>query len=467
MTTLHLYDSQTRTVRAFEPLHPGKVGMYVCGATVQGGPHLGHLRTALTFDIVRRWLEHSGYQVTHVQNVTDIDDKILAKAAEAGVPWWAWAQSHEREFHAAYRALGILPPTYEPRATGHVPEMLDLIARLIERGHAYVGEAGNVYFSVPSWPDYGKLTNQGADDVVPGEDEAAGDKRDPRDFALWKAPKEGEPATARWQTPWGEGRPGWHTECSAMSCRYLGETFDIHGGGLDLRFPHHENERAQSTAAGWGFVRYWMHSAWVTQSGEKMSKSLGNYLSAESVLSRHPAPVVRLALSGAHYRSMLEFSDSTLAEAQVNWDRFTGFLDRAADLVGEVPVGQLPPEFTDAMNDDFGTPAAFAVIHEHVRRGNIALADADAAVVQAEAGALRGMLAVLGLDPVQWQAGAGADTAAQEALDALVARLVEQRTAARAAKDWQAADTIRDQLAAAGIVVEDGPDGARWHVKGD
>ncbi len=463
---LHLYDSESRSVRLFEPLVPGAAGMYVCGATVQSAPHVGHMRTALTFDVLRRWLEHNGYEVTHIQNVTDIDDKILAKSTENGVPWWAWSITNEREFSAAYAALRILPPTYEPRATGHVTEMVELIGRLIERGHAYVGEDCNVYFSVSSWPEYGQLTRQ--KDTAQGEDEVS-DKRDQRDFALWKTPKQGEPESASWPTPWGRGRPGWHLECSAMARRYLGETFDIHGGGLDLRFPHHENERAQSTAAGWGFVRYWVHSAWVTQSGEKMSKSLGNSLSAAEVLDQHPAPVVRLALIAAHYRTMMEFSDVTLAEAASNWERFVGFVERAVDFAGSaaarVDLSVLPLEFVEAMDDDLSTPAAFAAIHEHVRRGNIALTHEDHEAVAEELGAVRAMLRVLGLDPLDW-VDASSSSSEAASLDSLVQALLDERISARESRDWARADSIRDQLAAAGILVEDGVDGARWHVKG-
>ena len=462
---LSLYDSATRSVRAFEPLEPGRVGIYVCGATVQSSPHVGHMRTALTFDVLRRWLERAGHEVTHVRNVTDIDDKILTKSADNGVPWWAWAYRHEQEFTAAYDALGLLRPTYEPRATGHVTEMVALIARLLERGHAYVGEPGNVYFSVPSFPDYGALTRQGSDDGEVGE-VGEQDKRDARDFALWKAPKPGEPATAQWPTPWGDGRPGWHLECSAMSHRYLGETFDIHGGGLDLRFPHHENELAQSRAAGYGFVRYWMHSAWATMGGEKMSKSLGNALLVTEVLKTTPAPVVRLALQSAHYRSMVEYTDVTVGEAAANWERFTNFVTRSAEFVGERDVDgvALPDAFTAAMDDDLNTPAALAVVHEHVRLGNTAMADGDRAGVAAAQAVVRAMLGVLGLDPLagQWRTGG----AAEAALDELVGQLLAGRVEARMEKDWARADAIRDQLLAAGIIVEDSVGGARWHLKG-
>lgn len=463
---LRLYDSATRGLRDFVPLVPGRVGMYICGATVQSSPHVGHMRTFLAFDVLRRWLERSGYEVTQIRNVTDIDDKILAKAAENGVPWWAWAYRYEQEFTAAYDALGLLRPTYEPRATGHVTEMVAFIARLVERGHAYAGDPGNVYFSVPSFPDYGSLTRQGGGGEPEGE-EPGGDKRDPRDFALWKAPKPGEPETARWPTPWGAGRPGWHLECSAMAHRYLGETFDIHGGGLDLRFPHHENELAQSRAAGYGFVRYWMHSAWATMGGEKMSKSLGNTLQVATVLRTTPAPVVRLALLAAHYRSMVEYTDVTVGEAAANWERFTNFVLRAVEFVGEREGVDLPEAFVVAMDDDLNTPAAFAVIHEHVRLGNSALADGDRDGVRQELAAVRAMLAVLGLDPLAepWREE-GPSATVNEALDALVGQLLAERVSARMEKDWARADAIRDSLLDAGIVVEDSVGGARWHLKG-
>lgn len=463
---LRLFDSAARCVRDFEPLEPGRVGIYVCGATVQSSPHVGHLRTALVFDVLRRWLERQGIAVTLIRNVTDIDDKILVKSAENGATWWAWAYRFEREFTDAYEALGLLPPTYEPRATGHVPEMIALIQRLIDRGHAYPGEPGNVYFSVPSFAEYGALTHQGQEDC---EADTESDKRDPRDFALWKAPKPGEPATAQWDTPWGSGRPGWHLECSAMAHRYLGETFDIHGGGLDLRFPHHENELAQSRAAGYGFVKYWMHSAWVTMAGEKMSKSLGNSLIVSEVLRVTPAPVVRLALLAAHYRSMVEYSDVTVSEAAANWERFTNFVTRAVEFAGEEgSTGcPLPDAFVAAMDDDVNTAAALAVVHEQVRLGNTALGDGDKAGVLSALQSVRGMLDVFGLDPLSdhWRTESS-DGSAYAALDTLVGRLLAERVEARLDKDWARADAIRDGLLAAGVVVEDAVGGARWYLKG-
>ncbi|MFD6177385.1 MULTISPECIES: cysteine--tRNA ligase [unclassified Isoptericola] len=469
--SLRLYDTATRDVRDFVPLTPGEVGIYLCGATVQAPPHIGHLRPVIAFDILRRWLERSGLRVTLIRNVTDIEDKILAKAAAAGVPWWAHAATHERMFTSAYDALGVIPPTYEPRATGHVLDMAELMQRLVDRGHAYATGPGDVWFDVRSWPAYGELTRQRLEDLNPeptGDDAAASAKRDPHDFALWKAPKPGEPETASWDTPFGRGRPGWHLECSAMAHRYLGDAFDIHGGGLDLRFPHHENEQAQSRAAGYGFAQRWMHCAWVTQQGVKMSKSLGNGLLVSELLAQAPAPVIRYALAAVQYRSMLEWSPDTLDEARATWERLSGFVERATERVGavtadEVAKADLPAAFVEAMDDDLNVPAALAVVHEHLRAGNSALASRDDEAARAELVALRGMLDVLGLDPAdpQWADGAG-DTKARSALESLVAAELDARVAARAAKDWATGDAIRDRLAAAGVVVQDSADGARW-----
>ena len=468
--TLRLFDTATREERAFEPLTPGRVGIYLCGPTVQSSPHVGHLRSAVAFDVLQRWLERTGHEVTLVRNVTDIDDKTLDKAAEAGWQWWAWALRYEREFQAAYAAVGVLPPAAEPRATGQIPEILALIERLIERGFAYE-KAGSVYFDVRSFADYGALTNQALEDLAPAADAPEHDKRDPRDFALWKARKDDEPETASWASPWGPGRPGWHIECSAMAQRYLGDEFDIHGGGLDLRFPHHENEQAQSRAAGYGFARLWMHSAWVTQSGAKMSKSLGNGLLVSEVLDRYPAAALRYALAGVHYRSMLEFSDAVMDDATAAWQRLSGFVERASEKVGQpsadaVATAELPAAFVEAMDDDLAVPRALAAIHETVRAGNAALTAGDDATLAEALLCTRAMLAVLGLDPAspEWSETGGTASAALKALDALVAADLEARAAARAAKDWAAADAIRDRLAAAGIVIEDAADGARWSL---
>jgi cysteinyl-tRNA synthetase len=467
--TLHLYDTATRTVRELVPRTPGKVGIYLCGATVQSSPHVGHLRPAVAFDVLRRWLRRKGLDVTLIRNVTDIDDKILTKAAAAGVEWWAHAAAYEREFTAAYDALGVLPPTYEPRATGHVPQMIDLMERLVESGHAYATGPGNVWFDVRSWPAYGELTTQRLEDLNPEttDDVVVTQKRDPHDFALWKASRPGEPQTAAWDTPFGRGRPGWHLECSAMAHRYLGESFDIHGGGLDLRFPHHENEQAQSRAAGYGFADRWMHSAWVTQQGVKMSKSLGNGLLIGEVLAKAPAPVVRYALAAVQYRSMLEWGPDTLDEARTTWERFGGFVARASERVGavsraEIATASLPPAFEAAMDDELNVPAALAVVHETLRSGNTALAAADDDGARVALVALRGMLDVLGLDPADPRWAGQTDTKVADALDAVVRTELEARAAARAAKDWATSDAIRDRLAAAGVVVQDSPDGARW-----
>lgn len=468
--TLRLFDSATRAVRDFVPLVEGRVGIYLCGATVQAPPHVGHVRSSIAFDVLVRWLRRSGYQVTMIRNVTDIDDKILAKAADAGVPWWAWAMANERAFTAAYDALGVLPPDYEPRATGHVPAMVELMTQLVDTGHAYRTGPGDVYFDVRSYPAYGALTNQRLDDIVETSDEPAdgADKHDPHDFALWKSPKPGEPDTAAWETPFGRGRPGWHLECSAMARRYLGDSFDIHGGGLDLRFPHHENELAQSRAAGCGFARYWLHNGWVTQGGAKMSKSLGNGLLVSAVLAQTPAAVVRYALTAVQYRSMLEWTDGTLAEAAATWDRLSGFVARAAEKVGPadaavVASGELPADFVAAMDDDLNVPAALAVVLEVLRAGNSALARGDDEAVRAAMVELRGMLDVLGLDPAgeQWGSVRSDDREAR-ALDALVGAELAARAQARAEKDFATSDAIRDRLGAAGIVVEDSKDGARW-----
>ncbi|MDR1293390.1 MAG: cysteine--tRNA ligase [Bifidobacteriaceae bacterium] len=466
--SLRLYDTQAAAIRDFTPLVPGKASIYLCGATVQAGPHIGHLRPAIVFDILRRWLTHNGLDVTFVRNVTDIDDKILTKAASEGTPWWAHAWRYEREFTAAYEALGIVPPTYEPRATGHITDMVALIERIVDRGHGYTGRPGNVYFDVGSWPAYGALTHQNPSDLAPAQEgEVDADKRDPRDFALWKAPKPGEPATASWPTPWGRGRPCWHIECSAMAWRYLGDAFDIHGGGLDLRFPHHENEQAQSHAAGLGFAQFWVHNGWVTEAGVKMSKSLGNTLNAATLLATAPAAVVRYALTQGHYRSMVEFSESSLAEAAAAWDRLKGFVERARARVGlgmlDVATPRLPGAFVAEMNDDLGIPGALAVIHDTVRRGNSALAEFDDVETRTALSETRAMLDVLGLDPLdtRWDADRG-DTRATSALSVLVEGELARRASARAARDFAAADAIRDRLGAAGIAVEDSPTGARW-----
>ena len=456
--SLTVYDTAARSMRPFASLEAGRVGIYLCGATVQAPPHVGHVRSGVAFDVLRRWLTVKGLNVTFVRNVTDIDDKIIHNAGHEGVPYWVVAMRNERAFTRAYDALGCLPPTYEPRATGHIPEMVALMERIIDRGHGYAAN-GDVYFDVRSFPRYGDLSGQKVDDMLAAADSIAAAKRDPRDFAMWKAAKEGEP---HWMTPWGPGRPGWHIECSAMAGKYLGPSFDIHAGGLDLVFPHHENEIAQSNAAGDPFAAYWMHNAWVTTAGEKMSKSLGNSLLVDQVIERIRPIEVRYYLVGAHYRSMLEYSDASVREAGAGFQRVEGFLRRALD--GRSPVlvdhSRCPQAFVAAMDDDLAVPAALAVLHETVRAGNSELArGADA---NQEAQGVLAMLDVLGLNPydAQWSAAAGDRGSA--VLDALIGALLEQRAAARARKDFAAADAIRTSLEDIGVLIEDTPDGARW-----
>ncbi|MFD1859361.1 cysteine--tRNA ligase [Aeromicrobium camelliae] len=466
--TLHLYDSATRRITPLDPVVPGRVGIYHCGLTVQGPPHIGHIRKEVVFDVLRRWLERAGYEVRIIANVTDIDDKILAKGAETGEPWFAVAYRNERALHAAYEVLGCQPPTYEPRATGHVPEMIEMIATLIERGHAYPAEdgSGDVYFDVRSWPAYGELSNQSVDDMQAAPDAPLEGKRDPRDFALWKGHKEGEPESASWPTPWGRGRPGWHLECSAMAAKYLGPEFDIHGGGLDLRFPHHENELAQSRAAGQPFARIWMHNAMLNLGNAKMSKSVGNTLMVSEVVKRVPPIALRYYLAAAHYRSIIEYSEEALVEAATAFSRIEGFVRRAAELVGPCDDGKIPDAFAAAMDDDLSVPAALAVLQETVAEGNKLLGAGETSGLATALGAVRAMLDVLGLDPLDpmW-ASSSTNTAAEDSLAVLVQRLIDQRAEARGAKDFAAADRIRDQLAAAGVEVEDTPQGARWSLK--
>ncbi|MEO8829048.1 cysteine--tRNA ligase [Lapillicoccus sp.] len=469
--TLRLHDTAARELRDFEPLEAGKVGIYICGLTTQGAPHIGHVRFAVAFDVLRRWLEIGhGYDVTLVRNVTDIDDKILRKAAESRLPWFALSYRNERLTAAALDLLGVLPATYEPRATGHIPEMVELMGELVERGHAYAAPdaSGDVYFDVMSWPDYGSLSHQSPDDMAAAEDADPRGKKDVRDFALWKGRKEDEPASAAWATPFGQGRPGWHLECSAMARRYLGDTFDIHGGGIDLRFPHHENEQAQSHAAGLGFARYWMHNAWVTVRGEKMGKSLGNGLEVTRVVQLATPLAVRYYLTAAHYRSTIEYHEGSLVEALAAVERISGFLERVERMrsLDEVP-GALPMAFREAMDEDLNVSGALAVVHDTVRAGNIALDDGDDEAAHEAGAAVVAMTEVLGVNPLSptWRSGeAGGSEDALAALDLLVTAHLTARQSARAARDFEAADTIRDQLAAAGITIEDTPSGARWSL---
>jgi cysteinyl-tRNA synthetase len=508
-----LYDSAQGRIVPFHPIVPGEVSVYCCGLTVQSAPHLGHIRKEVVFDTLRRWLAWCGQKVDLIVNVTDVDDKILAKSAAAGRPWYAHAYLYELELHRATAALGCLPPTYEPRATGHIPEMVELVEAILANGHGYVAAdgSGDVYFDVLSWPSYGELSGQRVADMAPAQDADPRGKRDPRDFALWKGHKPGEPATATWPSPWGRGRPGWHLECSAMAGKYLGDSFDIHGGGLDLRFPPHENELAQARAAGRGFARHWMHNAFVTDpQGEKMSKSLSNGMLVSEVVKTYDPRAVRFYLLAPHYRSMVEFSDQAVAEAVQSLGRLDNFVSRAAERLGwervrerlapaaaaavtggaggadaavtggaggadaapagaldpdgrEARLAALPPAFAAALDADLGTPAAVAQLHDTAREGNRALdADDEAAAAQALA-AVQAMLTVFGLrqdDPAWSAAGPAADLGA--VVDGLVPVLLEQRQAARARRDYAAADAIRDRLADLGLTIEDTPSGPRW-----
>jgi cysteinyl-tRNA synthetase len=468
--SLSLFDSRAQAVRAFEPIVAGKVGIYLCGPTVQGLPHVGHLRSALVYDQLRRWLTYNGQEVTLVRNVTDIDDKVLENAKATGEQWWALAYRFELAFNQAYSTLQIQPPTYEPRATAAIPEMLELIERLIAEGYAYQAEDGSadVYFAASKWAKYGELTNQKIDDMAPDAEVELRGKRDPRDFALWKAHKAGDPASAAWNTRFGAGRPGWHIECSAMSTKYLGAQFDIHGGGLDLRFPHHENELAQSSAAGDPFANYWLHNGLVNVSGQKMSKSLGNSIFAADLLASARPIVVRYYLGSAHYRSVLDYHEGVLDEAEAAVSRIETFVEKAVRRIGSAPVlsvsqvlEALPAAFAKAMDEDLAMPAALAALHDEVRAGNSAIDGSDDVTLANSLKAVLAMTSVLGINPLEW-AGAGAGN--DQVLDNLIQALIEERKAARADKDFARSDAIRNQLQAAGITLEDAADGTHWSV---
>lgn len=468
--SLRLFDTRRHDLVDVVPRVPGNIGMYVCGPTVQSSPHVGHLRSALVYDILARWLEYSGYRVTLVRNVTDIEDKVLTNAKELGEDWRALALRSEREFHAVYAAIGIRPPTHEPRATGHITHMVSLIERLISGGHAYVADdgTGDVYFDTASWPEYGALTRQGGDDLEGDIEQLERGKRNSRDFALWKGRKKGEPESASWPAPWGLGRPGWHIECSAMAVDYLGSEFDIHGGGLDLRFPHHENELAQSSAAGDAFARLWLHNGLVSIGGQKMSKSAGNSVYAADLLADARPIVVRYLLGQAHYRSTLEIHAEALAESAAAFERIESFVTRSSRSAGtDLHGGSVPAEFESAMNEDLGVPAALAVVHDTVRAGNSAWDAADSDTAIRCATSVVAMLGVLGLDPTDptWTT-ADSRSAAHAALGVLVERLLAEREAARVAKDFATSDRVRDDLAAAGITIEDTPTGPQWSING-
>jgi len=455
MSALKLYDTKSRTVSPFKPIKKGEVGIYLCGATVQAPPHIGHIRSGVNFDILRRWLIASGLNVIFVRNVTDIDDKILHKAVHEEIPWWQVAMKYERAFTEAYDALNVLPPSYEPRATGHITQMVELMQKLIDNGSAYAPGNGDVYLEVRKLKEYLTLSNQKLDDLLSSDDSDSKYKKDSKDFTLWKAAKDGDPS---WPTPWGPGRPGWHLECSAMAHAYLGESFDIHGGGLDLIFPHHENEIAQSTAAGYKFANTWMHNAWVTTSGEKMSKSLGNSLQVVEILKKVRGIELRWYLGSAHYRSMLEFSFEALNESATAFKRIEAFLSRAESILGKAPEILIADEFASAMNDDLAVPLGLAFISDIMRIGNSA--GEDKKVIAKTAGEIRGVLSILGCDPKDAAFASGKSN--DLAMDGLIKLALEQREAARGRKDFTAADQIRDQIAALGITVEDTSNGPRW-----
>ena len=462
MSSFALYDTLSRRTQPFTPLKPGKATIYLCGATVQAPPHVGHVRSAINFDILRRWLMKSGYEVILIRNVTDIDDKIMHRAIHEEMPWWALAMKYEREFASAYEALNVIPPTYEPRATGHITQMIELMASLIEKGVAYVPGNGDVYIEVRKLKTYLTLSRQNLDDLQSAPDLEENFKKDPRDFAMWKGAKEGEPS---WPTPWGPGRPGWHLECSAMAHAYLGEAFDIHGGGLDLIFPHHENEIAQSQAAGWAFANSWMHNALVTASGEKMSKSLGNSMQVKAVLQQVRRIELRWYLGSAHYRSILEYSAESLEESATAFRRIESFLKRASVALGKTPTPTLSQKFSDAMNDDLAVPQGLAHIAEALRIGNIGLASGDMEILELKAGEIRGALDILGCDPYDPAFSVNDDADLETALAGTIELALAQRLAARSRKDFAASDQIRDELAQLGIIVEDTPQGPRWSIK--
>ena len=468
--SLRFTNSLTSRTEAFEPLEAGKATIYCCGVTVYDLCHLGHARSYINWDVLRRYLIWRGYDVTYVQNYTDIDDKILNRANEEGSSMQAVSERNIEAFEIDMGRLNILPADRMPRATGCIDGIQKLISELEAKGAAYSSD-GDVYFDISKAKDYGKLSGRDPNEQQQGASGRTADgeesrKRHPFDFALWKGAKEGEPS---WDSPWGPGRPGWHIECSAMARKYLGSTFDIHGGGLDLVFPHHENEIAQSRCVGDGFANYWLHNAWVTTAGEKMSKSLGNSLLVSEVVRRVRPIELRYYLAGAHYRSMLEFSDAMVTDAGQGFQRIEGFLARAAEVIGDdfdVDANNRHPDFDEAMDDDINTPQAIAVIHGVVREGNAAIARGDTETVRSRAQSVVAMLDVLGLNPSDWRRG-DAGGRLEGAVDALVAVALEQRQAARERKDFASADAIRDQLKAAGIEIEDTPDGPRWSLSDD
>lgn len=459
---LKIYNSLTRQKEEFKPIQPGKVGMYVCGVTIYDLCHIGHGRTFVSFDVVSRYLRYLGYDLTFVRNITDIDDKIIKRAAENGESCDSLTERLIGEMYADFDALGMKRPDIEPRATAYIAEIITMCERLIERGFAYVADNGDVMFEVSKFDEYGKLSKQDLDQLQAGarvDIETA--KRSPLDFVLWKMSKPGEPT---WESPWGPGRPGWHIECSAMNSAILGDHFDIHGGGSDLQFPHHENEIAQSCCAtGSKYVNTWMHSGMVMVDREKMSKSLGNFFTIRDVLAHYDAETVRYFLMSGHYRSQLNYSEDNLKQARSALERLYTAL-RGLDAAAEANGGEeFVTRFKEAMNDDFNTPEAYSVLFDMAREIN-RLKGEDEAAAAGLAARMRELADVLGLlsqEPEAFlQGGAGQDEDVAE-----IEALIQQRLDARAAKDWAAADEARDKLAAMGIILEDGPQGTTWRRK--
>jgi cysteinyl-tRNA synthetase len=464
---LRIHNSLTRQKEDFVPLEPGRVRMYVCGMTVYDYCHVGHARVLVVFDAVQRWLRASGYRVTYVRNITDIDDKIIRRAVENGETIRALTTRFIDFMHEDERALGVQPPDHEPRATDYVPQMLGLIDRLERNGYAYRAADGDVNFAVRRFEGYGRLSGKSLDDLRAGERVSVADaKQDPLDFVLWKSAKPGEPDEARWSSPFGPGRPGWHIECSAMSTSLLGDTLDIHGGGADLQFPHHENEIAQSEGAlGCTFVRYWMHNGFVRIDDEKMSKSLGNFFTIREVLRKFDAEVVRLFILRAHYRSPLNYSDAHLEDARASLLRLYNAL--SPDFRGDVSPAAIDwsaepaRRFRDAMDDDFNTPVALSVLFELATELNRSRDPA----LEAQLRALAGVLGLLGRDPEQARRSGLLGTDAVQGTptdDARIEQAVAARAAAKKARDFAQADRIRGELLSQGIVLEDGPAGTTW-----
>ena len=455
---LKIYNDLSRSKETFEPLQPGKVNLYVCGMTVYDLCHLGHARVMVVFDVVYRYLKAVGYDVTYIRNITDIDDKIINRANENGEPFHELTERFIQAMHEDSDALGIIPPDAEPKATDHIAEIISMCEKLIEKGHAYVADNGDVYYDVYSFPTYGKLSGKSLDDLQAGARVEPGDvKRNPLDFALWKSAKPDEPS---WQSPWGDGRPGWHIECSAMSTKALGDTFDIHGGGADLTFPHHENEIAQSEGAtGHPFVKYWMHNGFVRINDEKMSKSLGNFFTVREILERYQAEEVRYFILTSQYRSPLNYSDEHLDNAR---NALTRFYTALRGLPEATPTAdsQFEKDFHAAMQDDFNTPEALATLFELVREINRVRAEDEtaAAALAALLRQLGDLIGILQSDAESYLRGGASANDGDAEIDALVA----QRNEAKANKDWSTADEIRNKLQEMGIVLEDGPSGTTW-----